>query len=191
MRVLSRNVLSKAWATLEAVSFDYRRSDGQWQAQRREIYHRGHGAAILLYDLERRTVVLVRQFRFPVWTLGEDGFLLEVPAGIVESQDPEATIRAEAEEETGFVIGEPRFLFRAFASPGSMTEQLYYYAATYDRKLRSGAGGGLRDEGEDIEVLEFTLEQALDMVTSGDIRDAKTIVLLLYARLHVFGSALC
>lgn len=187
VHVKQRVMLSENWATLEEVTFDYQRSDGRWQTQTREIYHRGHGAAILLYNLERRSIVLVRQFRFPVWTLGEAGFLLEVPAGIVEAEDPEATIQAETEQETGFVIGRPTFLFRAFATPGAVTEQIHYYMAAYDSCSRSGHGGGNEAEGEDIEVLELDLEQAISLVGSGEIMDAKTILLIQYAQLHLFG----
>ncbi|NND92200.1 MAG: NUDIX domain-containing protein [Granulosicoccus sp.] len=188
VKVRSRTVLSEQWATLERVSFDYRRADGRWQMQQREIYHRGHGAAILLYNLEKRSIVLIRQFRFPVWTLGEAGFLLEVPAGIIEQGNPEATIQRETQQETGFLIGTPQFLFRAYATPGSVTEQLYYYTAEYDTNRRSGTGGGLEDEGEDIEVLEVSMEEAIDWVGCGRIVDAKTIILLQHAQLHIFSA---
>ena len=187
IRVHSREVLSDEWATLETVSFDYKRGDGRWQSQHREIYHRGHGAAVLLYNLEKRSIVLIRQFRFPAWTLGEDGFLLEVPAGMVENQNPEETVRAESEQETGFVINEPRFLFRAYATPGSVTEQLYFYTASYDSSLRTGTGGGLEEEGEDIEVLEVKIDQAIAWIESGEIVDAKTIILVQHAQLCLFN----
>lgn len=189
IKVQSRTVLSDNWARLEQVSFDYLRSDGSWQAQMREIYHRGHGAAILLYNLEQKTIVLTRQFRFPAWTLGDEGFLLEVPAGIVEAENPVATIVAETEQETGFLIGTPDFLFKAFVSPGSVTEQLFYYAAPYDNRQRSGLGGGLADEGEDIEVLEIALDQAIQWVREGIIVDAKTIILIQYAQISLFGNS--
>jgi len=188
VRVHSRHVLSDGWATLEQVVFDYQRNDGRWQEQHREIYHRGHGSAILLYNRDKRTIVLTRQFRFPAWTLGGDGLLLEVPAGIIENGDAQATIRAETEQETGFLIEPPEFLFRAYATPGSVTEQLFYFAAAYDATRRSGTGGGVEEEGEDIEVLEVELEQAVEWIASGEIMDAKTIVLIQYAQLHVFGN---
>lgn len=188
IRVKSREQLSAVWARLELIVFEYQRSNGNWQTQTREVYHRGHGAAILLYDLARKTIVLTRQFRYPAWSLGGDGFLYEVPAGIIEANDPEHTIRAETEQETGFVIGTPRFLFKAFASPGSITEQLYYFSAPYDSGARSGMGGGLVEEGEDIEVLEISLDQAVEWVANGAIMDAKTIVLVQYAQLHIFGN---
>jgi nudix-type nucleoside diphosphatase (YffH/AdpP family) len=187
IKVQNRRVLSDNWAHLEQVSFDYLRSDGTWQPHLREIYHRGHGAAILLYNLPQRTIVLTRQFRFPAWSMGGDGFLLEVPAGIVEAENPVATIRAETEQETGFLIGEPDFLFKAFVSPGSVTEQLFYFAAPYDNRQRSGPGGGLEEEGEDIEVLEIALDQAVQWVKEGIIVDAKTIILIQYAQINLFG----
>jgi len=187
IRVKSRTELSNQWARLEQVSFDYLRSDGNWQPQTREIYHRGHGAAILLYNLQQRTIVLTRQFRFPAWTMVEAGFLFEVPAGIIEAENPVATIVDETEQETGFLIGQPDFLFKAFVSPGSVTEQLFYYAAPYDSQQRSGPGGGLPEEGEDIEVLEIELDQAIRWVQEGIIVDAKTIILIQYAQISLFG----
>lgn len=193
IRVLDRTVLSDAWARLERVRFDYQRSDGRWQEQVREIYQRGHGAAILLYDLQRRSIVLVRQFRFPVYEEefeagSGDGFLLEVPAGILERANPAATVKAEVLEETGFLIGEPQFLFTAYVSPGSVTERIHYFAAPYDSAERQDAGGGLEEEGEDIEVVEMSIDSALDAVKSGLIRDAKTIILLQLAALQIFVS---
>jgi len=188
IRVHQREVLSDQWARLESVEFDYQRSDGEWQRQTREIYHRGHGAAILLYNLASNEIMLTRQFRFPAWSLGGDGFLLEVPAGIIEGDDPEQTIRAETEQETGFLIGDPEFLFKAYATPGSVTEQLHYYAAPFDIDQRSGAGGGLEEEGEDIEVVVVSLQQAAQWVIQGKIEDAKTIILIQYAQLHIFGN---
>ena len=188
IQVRQRELLSSQWAHLESVEFDYQRGDGQWQRQKREIYHRGHGAAILLYNLDSQKIVLTRQFRFPAWSLGGDGFLLEVPAGIIESDDPVSTIQAETQQETGFLIGKPQFLFKAYATPGSVTEQLYYYAAEFDDAYRSGTGGGLPEEGEDIEVVVVDLQQAADWITQGNIEDAKTIILIQYAQLHIFGN---
>lgn len=187
VRVHSRKVLSDQWATLESVSFDYKRGDGRWQRQQREIYHRGHGAAVLLYNLEERSIVLIRQFRFPVWTLGGNGFVLEVPAGMVEEDNPEETVIAESEQETGFIISDPRFLFRVYATPGSVTEQLSFYTAVYNSSQRTGTGGGLEEEGEDIEVLEVTIDQAIEWIKSGEIVDAKTIILVQHAQLSIFG----
>lgn len=187
IRPVSRCVLSDQWARLEQVTFDYRRDDGQWQTQQREIYHRGHGAAILLYNIDLRSIVLTRQFRYPAYSQGQSGFLLEVPAGIVENDDPAATIRAETAQETGYLIGEPDFLFKAFVSPGSVTEQIFYFSAEYRNEQREGLGGGLRDEGEDIQVLEMSIEKAVSLVKDGGVVDAKTILLIQHAQLSIFS----
>lgn len=186
IRVKRREVLSNQWARLEDVTFDYLRSDGQWQVQRREIYHRGHGAAILLYNVENESIVLIKQFRFPAWAEDGDGFLLEVPAGIIEKDNPEETIRAETSQETGFLIGKPEFLFKAYATPGSVTEQLFYFTAPYDSNRRDGSGGGLEEEGEDIEVLEVKFSDAVEWIRTGKIIDAKTIILIQHAQLTIF-----
>lgn len=198
VRVVSRETLSDAWARLERVAFDYRRGDGREERQVREIYHRGHGATVLLHDAARDTVILVRQFRLPVLetecgALGppdpprpddEPGFLLETPAGVLDGEGAAARVRAEAEEETGFRIGEPRYLFAAYVSPGSVTELIHYFVAPYSDADRVGRGGGLEGEGEDIEVVELSLDEALARVADGRVRDAKTIVLLQHAALE-------
>jgi nudix-type nucleoside diphosphatase (YffH/AdpP family) len=186
--VKHRELLSNQWARLEDVEFDYLRSDGVWQTHNREIYQRGHGAAILLFNLETQSIVLTKQFRFPAWEIDGDGFLLEVPAGVIESDDPYATIREETEQETGFLIGDPTFLFKAFASPGSVTEQLHYFTAPYDTANRSGVGGGLEEEGEDIEVLEVDFVEAVELIRVGKIVDAKTIILIQHAQLNIFNK---
>jgi len=129
IRTESVQVLSDGWSRLESVRFDYLHRNGRWESQTREVYHRGHGAAILLYNLERRCVVLVRQFRYPAHSTTGRGFLLEVPAGMVEEDDPAATVIAETEQETGYRIGKPTFLFSAYVSPGSVTERLHFFFA--------------------------------------------------------------
>ena len=198
VRVVARETLSDAWARLERVTFDYRRADGGTERQTREIYHRGHGAAILLHDPARDTVILVRQFRLPVLEVerGElgpptppvpdagPGFLLEVPAGALDGEAPAARVRAEVAEETGFRIGEPRHLFAAYVSPGSVTELIHYFVTPYATSDRVGPGGGVAGEGEDIEVVEMPLAEALAGVADGRVRDAKTIVLLQHAALE-------
>ncbi|HEX5344768.1 MAG TPA: NUDIX domain-containing protein, partial [Duganella sp.] len=153
IRIHKVETLSDDWFLLQKTTFDYRRRDGSWQRQTRETYDRGHGATILLYNRERRTVVLVRQFRFPTYGNGHDGFLIETAAGLLDQASPEERIKAEVEEETGYRVGEVRKVFEAFMSPGSVTERLYFFVAEYDAASRTGEGGGLAEEGEDIEVL--------------------------------------
>ena len=185
IRIHKVETLSDDWFVLKKTTFDYRRSDGTWQRQSRETYDRGHGATILLYNRERRTVVLVRQFRFPAYVEGHPGFLIEAPAGLLDQATPEVRIKAEVEEETGYRVGEVHKVFEAFMSPGSVTERLHFFVAEYDPASRPGAGGGVAEEGEDIEVLELTMEQAMAMMASGEIADGKTIMLLQYAALHL------
>ena len=185
IRIHQVETLSDDWFVLKKTTFDYRRSDGTWQRQSRETYDRGHGATILLYNRERRTVVLVRQFRFPAYVEGHDGFLIETAAGLLDQATPEVRIKAEVEEETGYRIGEVHKVFEAFMSPGSVTERLHFFVAEYDPASRPGTGGGVAEEGEDIEVLELTMERAMAMMASGEIADGKTIMLLQYAALHL------
>ena len=188
VRIHEVRVLSDDWYVLKRTRFEFRRRDGQWQMQQRETYDRGNGAAILLYSRERRTVVLARQFRFPAFVNGHDDLLIEVPAGLLDDSGPEERIRSEAEEEVGFAVRHVRKVFEAFMSPGSVTERLHFFVAEYDPSSRVGAGGGVAEEGEDIEVLELTLDEALAMVERGEIIDAKTIMLLQYAALHLFAG---
>lgn len=139
---------------------------------------------ILLYNREKQTVVLVRQFRFPVWINGHDGFLIEAAAGLLDNASPEARIVAEAEEETGFRVTRIEPVFTAYMSPGSVTEKLYFFIAEYSADDRRGDGGGLATEGEDIEVLEWPLEKALQAIREGEIVDAKTIMLVQHLALN-------
>ncbi|WP_211462061.1 NUDIX domain-containing protein [Collimonas silvisoli] len=189
-RVKIRNVevLSNDWYLLQKTTFDYRRTDGSWQILTRETYDRGNGATILLYNRERRSVILIRQFRFPTYGNGHDGFLIETAAGLLDQASPEERIKAEVEEETGYLVTEVRKVFEAFMSPGSVTEKLYFFVAEYEPGSRIGDGGGLQAEGEDIQVLELPLDQALQMVNNGEIADGKTIMLLQYAQLHLLPS---
>jgi nudix-type nucleoside diphosphatase (YffH/AdpP family) len=185
IRIHQVETLSDDWFVLKKTTFDYLRADGTWQRQSRETYDRGHGATILLYHLAQRTVVLVRQFRYPAYVEGHPGFLIEAPAGLLDQASPEERIKAEVEEETGYRIGAVRKIFEAFMSPGSVTERLHFFVGEYDPASRPGTGGGLAEEGEDIEVLELPIEQAMAMMASGEIADAKTIMLLQYAALHL------
>lgn len=189
VRVREVTLLSDHWYTLKTTRFDWRRRDGQWQEQHRETYDRGNGAALLPYDLARRTVLLVRQFRYPAFVNGHDDLLVEVAAGLLDDEAPEVRIRGEAEEELGYRLGAVRKVFEAFMSPGSVTEKLHFFVAPYDAGMRIGDGGGLAEEGEDIEVLEVTIDDALAMVADGRIVDAKTILLLYHAQLHLFAPS--
>jgi len=186
IRVKDERVLSDNHFKVKAVTFEWRRSDGEWQTQRREIVDRGNGAALLPYNLARRTVVLVRQFRYQAYVNGCDDLLIEAAAGMLDNESPEVRIRAEAEEETGYRLHDVRKIFEAFMSPGAMTEKLYFFVGEYEPEMKTGSGGGLREEGEDIEVLELSIDEALAMIRDGRIADAKTIMLLQYAALHVF-----
>jgi nudix-type nucleoside diphosphatase (YffH/AdpP family) len=186
VRVKDVRVLSDDYYLLQKTTFEYRRANGEWQSQARETYDRGNCATVLLYNLAQRTVILVRQFRYPTFINGYDDLLIEAAAGVLDGEAPEARIRAEAEEETGYRLGEIKKIFEAFTSPGSVTEKVHFFVAAYDPSMRIGSGGGLADEGEDIEVLELAIDDALAMITDGRIVDAKTIMLLQYAALHIF-----
>lgn len=178
VRIIDTITLSDNWYILRKYVFDYLRSDGTWQRQEREAYDRGNGAVILLYNRSKNSVILIRQFRFPVFINGHDGFLIEAAAGLLEEKDPVSRIKAEAEEETGFHITEVEKVFEAFMSPGSVTEKLYFFMAEYQDNNRLNQGGGLKEEGEDVEVLEMTFDDALAAIRSGEINDGKTIMLL-------------
>nr|WP_314558542.1 NUDIX domain-containing protein [uncultured Pseudomonas sp.] len=185
IRVEEVEVLSDDWFVLKKTTFAFLRSDGTWQRQSRETYDRGNGATILLYDPQRRTVVLTRQLRYPAFVNGHDDLLIEAPAGLLDAAEPEVRIRAEVEEETGFQVREVRQVFDAFMSPGSVTERLHFFVGEYAPGDRTSAGGGNVAEGEDIAVLEVDLEEALAMIDAGILRDGKTIMLLQYAALRL------
>ena len=188
IRIREERLLSDNWYVLKTTTFDWKRRDGTWQTQSRETYDRGNGAVLLPYNLAARTVLLVRQFRYPAYVNGYDGLLIEAAAGLLDNAEPEARIRAEVEEELGYRLGEVRKVFEAFMSPGSVTETLHFFVAEYAAAMRIGDGGGHPDEGEDIEVLEPTLDEALAMIADGRIRDAKTIMLLQHLALTVFRA---
>ena len=184
IRIVEERLLSDDWFVLKKTSFEYLRRDGTWQLQHRETYDRGNGAVLLLFNAARGTVVLTRQFRFPAYVNGcEDGLLIEACAGLLDGDDPHTCICREAEEETGFVVRSARKLFEAYMSPGSVTEKLHFFVAEYEPGDRRSPGGGDATEGEDIEVLELPLPDALRMVSEGRIQDGKTILLLQHAAL--------
>jgi len=186
VRVQSVEVLSDDWYLLKKTTFDFLRNDGSWQRQSRETYDRGNGATILLYNLAQRTVILVRQFRFPAFVNGWDDLLIEAPAGLLDEASPEERIKLEVEEETGYRVSQVRKIFDAYMSPGSVTEKLYFFVAEYDANSKVSNGGGMENEGEDIDVLEIGIDESLAMINSGEIVDGKTIMLLQYAALNIF-----
>lgn len=186
VRVHKVEVLSDDWYLLKKTTFDFLRSDGTWQQQSRETYDRGNGATILLYNLARRTVILVRQFRYPAFVNGLNDLLIEAPAGLLDEASPDERIKLEAEEETGYRVTHVRKIFEAYMSPGSVTEKLYFFVAEYDADSKVSDGGGMEEEGEDIGVIELPFDEALEMITKGTLVDGKTIMLLQYAALHIF-----
>ncbi|WP_285105951.1 NUDIX domain-containing protein [Promicromonospora sp. MEB111] len=175
---------SRGWHVLRRTTFDYRRRDGRWESQQRETYDRGNGAVVLPYDVARGCVLLTRQFRYPAYVNGHpDGMLVEAAAGLLDADDPDTAIRRESAEELGVTLGELTHVLDAYMSPGSVTERLHHYAAPYTPADRTGAGGGLEEDGEDIEVLEVPFAEALAMARDGRIVDGKTILLLQWAAL--------
>jgi nudix-type nucleoside diphosphatase (YffH/AdpP family) len=185
VRIKQVQLLSDDWHTLRKTTYEFQRRDGSWQTQTRETYDRGNGAVILLYNRSRQTVLLTRQFRFPAYVNGHDGFLIEAAAGLLDNASPEERIRAEAEEETGYRVGNVTKVFDVFMSPGSVTERLHFFVGEYDHTSRIGDGGGLEEEGEDIEVLEMGMDEAVAAMATGGIADGKTIMLLQYMQLHL------
>lgn len=183
VRVLGEAVLSNNWGLVKKTTIELKRRNGEWQRQERETYDRGDGAGVLLYNREKRTVVLTRQFRFPVFVHGEPGYLIEVVAGKLDGDHPVTTAKKEAEEESGYRVHDVELVLNAYMSPGSVTEKLSLFLAEYDADSKVSAGGGLEDEGEDIEVLELGIDAALQMIETGEIADAKTIMLLQHVRL--------
>jgi GDP-mannose pyrophosphatase NudK len=182
---LTTEILSKNWYTLKKISYEYLKKDGTWQLQNREAYDRGNGATILLYNKENKTVILTRQFRLPSFINGNaSGMLIEACAGLLDKDKPEDAIKRETEEETGYKIADVRKIFEAYMSPGSVTEILYFFVAEYSKLMKINDGGGIAQEQEDIEVLELPFEQALQMIKTGEIKDAKTIMLLQHAKLE-------
>ncbi|MBV9461816.1 MAG: NUDIX domain-containing protein [Bradyrhizobium sp.] len=186
IRVKDVRLLSDNWYTLKTTRFEWRRADGMWQVQERETYDRGNAAVVLPYNLKRRTVVLVKQFRYPAYVNGYDELMIEAAAGLLDDASPEIRIRAEAEEETGYRLHDIQKVFEAFMSPGSVTERLHFFVAEYEPEMKIGDGGGLKEEGEDLEVIELPIDEALAMIAEGRIVDGKTIMLLQHAALNIF-----
>jgi len=186
-KVIINNIenLSNNWYTLDKVDFNYQTKDGKWQNQLRESYDRGDGAAILLYNTKNKTVILTKQFRMPSYlNEHEDGMMIEVCAGMLDKQDPITCIKNEAEEETGYKILNPKKVFEIYSTPGAVTEKIHYFIAEYSNEMKISEGGGLEEETEEIEVLELDFNKAIELVSSGEICDAKTIILLQYAQIN-------
>lgn len=185
INILDTKILSDNWYTLKKVTYEYTKKDGSKHTQSREAYDRGNGAVILLYNKEQKSLILTRQFRLPTFINGnKTGMMIEACAGLLDKDDPEDCIRRETEEETGYKIKEVRKIYEAYMSPGSVTEILYFFIAEYSKEMKVAEGGGAAHEEENIEVLEINIDAAMAMMDNGEIKDAKTIMLLQYIRLN-------
>jgi GDP-mannose pyrophosphatase NudK len=185
VKILKTEILSDNWYILRKITYEYFKKDGTKQVQNREVYDRGNGATILLYNKEQKSVILTRQFRLPTFVNGnESGMLIETCAGLLDKDNPEDCIKRETEEETGYKVSEVRKIFEAYMSPGSVTEIIHFFVAEYSKDMKVSEGGGAEHEEENIEVLEFKIEEALKMIETGEIKDGKTIMLLQYVKLH-------
>lgn len=185
VRITDTEILSNNWYTLKKIHYEVQEKDGTWKKHQREAYDRGNGATILLYNKEQETVILTRQFRLPSFINGnENGMLIETCAGLLDRDNPEDCIKRETEEETGYKVSNVKKVFEAYMSPGSVTEILYFFVASYTNDMKVSDGGGIEAEEENIEVLELSFSKALKMIETGEIKDGKTIMLLQYAALN-------
>jgi nudix-type nucleoside diphosphatase (YffH/AdpP family) len=185
IKITKSEILSDNWYTLRKITYDYQKKDGTWETQYREAYDRGNGATILLYNKPNQTVILTRQLRIPTYLNGnETGMMIEACAGLLDTENAEDCIKRETEEETGYQINEVRKIFEVYMSPGSVTEIIHFFVGEYAKEMKVNEGGGLDEEQENIEVLEIPFEKALQMISTGEIKDAKTIMLLQYATIH-------
>ncbi|WP_367211193.1 GDP-mannose pyrophosphatase NudK [Sphingobacterium sp. R2] len=185
IEIIKTEILSDNWYTLKKVTYQYSKPDGTVQQQSREAYDRGNGAVILLYNISSQTVILTRQFRIPTYINGnESGMLIEACAGLLDQDSPQDCIRRETKEETGYQIKEAQKIFEAYMSPGSVTEILHFFIAEYTTNMKVSDGGGLEEEEEHIEILEIKIQDALNMIETGEIKDGKTIMLLQYIKLR-------
>jgi nudix-type nucleoside diphosphatase (YffH/AdpP family) len=185
IKITSSEILSNNWYTLRKITYDYQKKDATWETQSREAYDRGNGATILLYNKANQTVILTRQFRMPTYLNGnETGMLIEACAGLLDKDNAEDCIKRETEEETGYDVKEVRKIFEVYMSPGSVTEIVHFFVGEYSKDMKVTDGGGVAEEQENIEVLEFPFEKAFAMIATGEIKDAKTIMLLQYAKIN-------
>lgn len=191
IRNITSKLLSNNWYLLNKYTFDIRGQDGRWQEHQREVYDRGNGASILLYNLNNQSIILTRQFRLPSYLNGNtDGLLIETCAGLLDGDSPEVCVKKETEEETGYNIESVEKVFQAYMSPGAVTEIIHFFIAEYTPEMKVSDGGGLAHEQENIEVLELGFNEAYKMIATGDIVDAKTIMLLQYAKLNIAALSL-
>lgn len=184
IKIIEDKILSDNWYVLHKVTYELTKADGTVETQSREAYDRGNGAAILLYNTAQQTVILTRQFRLPTYVNGnQTGIMIEACAGLLDKDNAEDCIKRETEEETGYKITEVKKVFEAYMSPGSVTEILYFFIAEYSKDMKVSEGGGLEHEQENIEVLELSISDAMKMIETGEIKDAKTIMLLQHIKL--------
>lgn len=185
VKILKTEILSDNWYVLKKVTFEYQKEDGKTHMQSREAYDRGNGATILLYNTDQKTIILTKQFRLPTYINGNDsGMMIEACAGLLENENAEECIKRETEEETGYLVSDVQKIFEAYMSPGSVTEILHFFIAKYTKEMMISEGGGAEGEAENIEVLELGFEQAFQMIGTGEIKDAKTIMLIQYLRCY-------
>lgn len=185
IKITKNEILSDNWYTLRKITYEYQKKEGDWETHYREAYDRGNGATILLYNKPNQTVILTRQLRIPTYLNGnETGMMIEACAGLLDTDYAEDCIKRETEEETGYQIKEVRKIFEVYMSPGSVTEIIHFFVGEYSKEMKVNDGGGLDEEQENIEVLEMPFEKAMQMITTGEIKDAKTIMLLQYAKIN-------
>lgn len=185
LKIIENIQLSDNWYKLNKITFNIKNKNGELQTRIREVYDRGNGAAIFLYNPTKKNIILTRQFRLPAYlNESDEGMMIEVCAGMLDNQSPEKCIIKETEEETGYRITKVRKVFEAYMSPGAVTEKLHFFIAEYNEGMKVSEGGGLEEEQEDIEVIEMSFDSAYEMMTSGAINDAKTIILLQYAKIN-------
>ena len=186
-RIVRADLIADNYFPLKNVTYEQRRRDGSWQQQTREVYDCASGAVVLLYNRERRSVVLKHQFRAGARLQGHDGFLLEAAAGMLDDAEPGRRARCESLEETGYEPLRMEAVMQLFMNPASTTERVHLFVAEYDQAKRQGSGGGLPQEGEDIDVIEMDFDDALARIETGEIVDAKTVLLLLHLERKVLG----
>jgi len=185
VKINDTKILSNEHYVLKQIDFEQQKKNGEWEKQQREVFDHGNAVTALLYNKENKTVILTKQFRIATYINGnESGMLTETCAGLIDNNEtPEATIKREIKEETGYEVENVEKVYQAYTSAGSLTELLYLYIASYAKEQKVSAGGGLAKEGEQLQIMEIPFEQAIQMLERGEIQDAKTIILLQYAQL--------